>query len=222
MRKITIAIDGHSSCGKSTLAQDLSEALNYLYISSGAMYRAVTLFFLQQKVDIKNEDAVRAALEQIQIHFEVENDQTLTFLNGKNVETEIRKMYVSDFVSPVSAISSVRKAMVAQQQAMGINQGIVMDGRDIGTVVFKDAALKIFLTADPDVRTQRRYDELLAKGEPVDFDQVKANLLKRDHIDSTRSDSPLRKAEDAIVIDNSNLSKKEQMAMVLALVKERS
>lgn len=186
------------------------------------MYRAVTLFFLQKNVDIKDDAAVQHALQEIDIHFEVHEGKTLTFLNKQNVEEEIRTMYVSDFVSPVSAISAVRKAMVQQQQLLGKDKGIVMDGRDIGTVVFKDAELKIFLTADPDIRAHRRFNELQAKGKTVDFESVKANLVKRDHIDSTREDSPLAKAEDAIVVDNSNLSRTEQMAMILALIKERT
>ncbi len=221
LKKIIIAIDGHSSCGKSTLAHDLSKNLDYIYISSGAMYRAVTLYFLQHNVDIKDEAAVAKALEQIKIHFEIEKDNTLTFLNDVMVEEEIRSMYVSNFVSPVSTLPIVRKAMVAQQQVLGKDKGIVMDGRDIGTVVFKEAELKIFLTADPNIRAQRRYDEIKDKGEGVDIESVKANLISRDHIDSTREDSPLAKADDAVIIDNSNLSKKEQMAMVLALVQER-
>lgn len=218
MSKIIIAIDGHSSCGKSTLAKDLGEHFGYLYISSGAMYRAVTLYFLENEVDIKEEAAVANALEHIKIHFEIIDGETITFLNGKNVEKEIRMMPVSNFVSPVSTISIVRKAMVMQQQILGKNKGIVMDGRDIGTVVFRDAELKIFLTADLATRAQRRYDEMKSKGLNVSLEEVSANLAHRDHIDSTRKDSPLRKSKDAVVMDNSNLSKNEQLSMIISLV----
>lgn len=221
MDKIIIAIDGHSSCGKSTLANDLSEHFGYLYISSGAMYRAVTLYFLENNVDIKDAAAVETALEKIEIHFEIHDGVTLTFLNGKNVEDEIRAMPVSNFVSPVSTISAVRRAMVFQQQELGKTKGIVMDGRDIGTVVFRDAELKIFLTADIQTRAQRRYDEMEKKGLNVSFEEVQSNLTHRDHIDSTREDSPLMKAKDAVVIDNSNLTKTEQLAMIISLVNLR-
>lgn len=221
MDKIIIAIDGHSSCGKSTLANDLSEHFDYLYISSGAMYRAVALYFLENQVDIKDGPAVSAALEKIDIHFEIHDGITLTYLNGKNVEEEIRGMRVSNFVSPVSTISAVRRAMVLQQQELGKTKGIVMDGRDIGTVVFRDAELKIFLTADIQTRAQRRYDEMETKGLNVSFEEVQSNLAHRDHIDSTREDSPLMKAKDAVVIDNSNLSKTEQLAMIISLVNLR-
>ena len=221
MDKIIIAIDGHSSCGKSTLANDLSEHFGYLYISSGAMYRAVTLYFLENQIDIKDAAAIDTALEEINIHFEIQEGITSTYLNGKNVEDEIRKMPVSNFVSPVSTISAVRRAMVLQQQELGKSKGIVMDGRDIGTVVFRDAELKIFLTADIQTRAQRRYNEMEVKGLNVSFEEVQSNLTHRDHIDSTREDSPLMKAKDAIVIDNSNLSKTEQLAMIISLVNLR-
>lgn len=221
MDKIIIAIDGHSSCGKSTLANDLSEHFGYLYISSGSMYRAVTLYFLENQVNIKDAAAVDTALKKIDIHFEIHNGVTLTYLNGKNVEDEIRAMPVSNFVSPVSTISAVRRAMVLQQQELGKSKGIVMDGRDIGTVVFRNAELKIFLTADIQTRAQRRYNEMEAKGLNVSFDEVQSNLTHRDHIDSTREDSPLMKAKDAVVIDNSNLTKVEQLAMIISLVNLR-
>lgn len=219
--KIIIAIDGHSSCGKSTLANDLSEHFGYLYISSGAMYRAVTLYFLENQIDIKDSAAVNTALKKIDIHFEIHEGVTLTYLNGKNVEDEIRGMAVSNFVSPVSTISAVRRAMVLQQQQLGKSKGIVMDGRDIGTVVFRDAELKIFLTADIQTRAQRRYNEMEAKGLNVSFEEVQSNLTHRDYIDSTREDSPLMKAKDAVVIDNSNLSIAEQLAMIISLVNLR-
>jgi CMP/dCMP kinase len=220
-KKITIAIDGYSSCGKSTLAKALAKKLHYIYADSGAMYRAVTLFFLDNKVDIYDKKQVEAAIPHINIHFQ--NDEMghrRTFLNAQDVEDEIRKMYIAEFVSKVAAISEVRRAMVKQQQAMGKRKGIVMDGRDIGTVVFKDAELKIFLTAAPDIRTQRRVDELTQKGQPTTAEAVKKNLLERDFIDANREDSPLRKADDAIEIDNSNMTEVEQLEVVLKIVED--
>ncbi|MBR9920239.1 MAG: (d)CMP kinase [Bacteroidetes bacterium] len=221
MSNITIAIDGHSSCGKSTLAKDLARALDYVYVDSGAMYRAVTLFFLENEVDPIDAPAVDKALDAIDIRFEKMDGQNHTFLNGENVEEEIRKMYISDYVSPVAAIPNVRRALVQQQRDLGKDGGIVMDGRDIGTVVFPDAELKIFLTADLDIRTRRRFEELMQKNIPSDLALVKQNLLERDHIDSTRSDSPLKKAEDAVVIDNSRLNREDQLKKVYLLAKER-
>lgn len=221
LRKITIAIDGHSSCGKSTLAKDLAKALDYIYVDSGAMYRAVTLFFIQNKIDIKDKESVTKALDHIAIRFVQKAGQRRTHLNGVDVEDAIRTMEVSELVSPVSAISEVRRALVKQQQEMGEAKGIVMDGRDIGTVVFPNAELKIFLTAANETRSQRRYEELLAKGMKVSLEEIKQNLKERDHIDSTRKDSPLRRAETAIVIDNSYLSRDEQFQMILALAKLR-
>ena len=221
MKKITIAIDGHSSCGKSTLAKSLSKALNYIYIDSGAMYRAVTYFFLENNIDLEDEQAIMKSLNNIEIRFEKSELGIRTILNGKDIEDEIRKMRVSKMVSPVAAISAVRKELVRQQRILGKEKGIVMDGRDIGTVVFKDAELKIFLTADIETRTQRRFDELFAKGLNVDFETVKANLLERDHIDSTRADSPLKKADDAIVINNSFLTPQQQLEKAIELVEEK-
>jgi CMP/dCMP kinase len=221
LKKIIIAIDGHSSCGKSTLAQQLADELSYTYISSGKMYRAVTLYFLENKIDYHKPEAVTKALDVIHIHFEKHNGNDITFLNGKNVEKEIVDMNVVEHVSHVAAISAVRRAMVALQQKMGERKGIVMDGRDIGSVVFKDAELKLFVTANPDVRAQRRYQELMGKGQQVSLADIKKNLLDRDYIDSNRVDSPLLQASEAVLIDNSNLSKKEQLAMVLALTYER-
>lgn len=217
-KKIVVAIDGFSSCGKSTLAKALAKALNYIYVDSGAMYRAVTLYFIEHKTDYNNQEAVHQALKNIEIRFQNTSKGCRTILNGRDVEEEIRKMYVSELVSPVAAISLVRKAMVQQQQHMGKDKGIVMDGRDIGTVVFPDAALKIFLTADPDIRAQRRFEELRAKGHNLDLKSIKENLLERDYIDSTRKDSPLKKANDAIVIDNTHLTQEEQLAKALQLV----
>ena len=219
--KITIAVDGYAACGKSTLAKALAKALNYVYVDSGAMYRAVTLYFLDNNIDIENAAAVDEALNNIKIHFENINGKNHTFLNNQNVETEIRSMRVSDFVSPVATISVVRKAMVKLQQSMGTEGGIAMDGHDIGTVVFKDAELKLFLTASIEERTRRRLAEWNSKGvTDISEEEVKENLLKRDHIDSSREDSPLCQAEDAIEIDNSYLTPDEQLEFALNLAKE--
>jgi len=219
--KILIAIDGYSACGKSTLAKDLSKKLDYAYIDTGAMYRAVTLYFLRNKIAIEDKIAVTDALTAINIEFINVKGKNRTVLNGEDIEEEIRKMYVSQYVSPVAAISAVRRAMVAQQQMMGEKKGVILDGRDIGTVVFPQAELKLFLTASPEIRTQRRYDELVQKGQSTNFEEIKANLLERDQIDSNRADSPLKQAVDAVVIDNTNLSIREQLGMVKVLVKER-
>lgn len=222
MKRIIIAIDGLSSCGKSTLAKALAKSLHYAYLDSGAMYRAVTLYFLDQNIDYNDPVAVAEALQNIEIHFERIDGQNRTFLNGRDVEHDIREMRVSDHVSPVSAISAVRRAMVAQQQAMGKRRDIVADGRDIGTVVFPDAELKIYLTADADVRTSRRHLELAAKGIDAEWDDIQRNLLERDHIDSNRADSPLRKADDAEVIDNTLLSEEQQLEKAIALVRQKT
>ena len=219
MKKIIIAIDGYSSCGKSTLAKGLAKTLHLAYLDSGAMYRAVTLYFLENNINYEDLSAVEAALAHISIHFERLHGQNHTFLNDRDVETEIRSMQVSEHVSPVSAISMVRKAMVKQQKDFGKRRNIVADGRDIGTVVFPDADLKIFLIADADVRTSRRHLELASKGIDAEWDDILKNLMERDRIDSTRADSPLRQAEDAIVLDNTLLSEEEQLKKALALVK---
>lgn len=213
--KIVIAIDGFSSCGKSTMAKDLARKIGYIYIDSGAMYRAVTLFCLNRGLidgDTVDTEALRPLMTEIHIKFRLNpaTGKADTYLNGENVEQEIRSMHVSDKVSPVSAIPFVRTALVALQQEMGRQKGIVMDGRDIGTTVFPDAELKIFVTASAATRAQRRVDELRAKGVPVDFDEVVANIVKRDHIDQTRKESPLRKADDAIELDNSTLTIEQQ------------
>lgn len=221
MKKIIVAIDGFSSCGKSTLAKALAKSLHYAYLDSGAMYRAVTLYFLENQTDYENPAAVEEALHHIEIHFERVAGQNHTFLNGRDVEYGIRGIAVSEHVSPVSAISTVRRAMVRQQQMMGKRRGIVADGRDIGTVVFPDAELKIFLTAEADVRTSRRHLELAAKGIDAAWDQVQRNLLERDRIDSSRSDSPLRQADDAVVIDNTLLSETQQLEKALSLARQR-
>lgn len=217
MKKIVIAIDGHSSSGKSTMAKELAQEIGYVYIDTGAMYRAVTLYALRQgyiQGNSINEKALEADMPRLSITFQSNpgTGKSDTFLNGEDVEKEIRGMEVANKVSLVASMGFVRKAMVAQQQAMGKEKGIVMDGRDIGTVVFPHAELKLFVTASPEVRAQRRVDELLAKGEKVSYEEVLENVKKRDFIDSTREESPLRKADDAIVLDNSNMSRAEQKA----------
>lgn len=220
LQKIIIAIDGFSSCGKSTVAKQLASLLGYNYIDTGAMYRAVTLFCLRRNLiinqQVKKEELIALLSE---IHIEFKYNKTLqrseTCLNGEIVEEEIRQLPVSDNVSQVSVIREVREKMVALQQKMGQEKGIVMDGRDIGTVVFPNAELKIFMTASPHIRAQRRYDELKAKGQDVLFDDILSNVEMRDHIDQTREESPLRQADDALVLDNSNLSREEQLQWII-------
>ncbi|NBC09153.1 MAG: (d)CMP kinase [Bacteroidetes bacterium] len=214
MHKIIIAIDGHSSCGKSTLARSLAQRLGYTYIDSGAMYRAVTLYLLRHGISAAERERIDAVLPKLQLSF---NDKNEMLLNGENVEHEIRQMKVSNYVSEVAAVPEVRRAMVEQQQEMGRQRGIVMDGRDIGTVVFPDAELKIFLTASSQTRAQRRHEELRQKGYPSTIAEVEKNLAHRDHIDSTREDSPLKQAADAIIIDNTRLSREAQLARALEL-----
>lgn len=225
-KKITIAIDGHSSCGKSTIAKALAAKFGYIFIDSGAMYRAVTLFALRNCLvagDVVCREELIRVLPEIQISFRYnpEKQKSDTFLNGENVEDEIRQLPVSQSVSLIAAIPEIRTAMVEQQQEMGKNKGIVMDGRDIGTVVFPEAELKLFVTASPEIRAQRRFDELIAKGEDVSYEEILKNVQERDFIDSTRETSPLKKADDAIVLDNSNMSREEQMEWVEAKVAER-
>ena len=215
MKKITIAIDGFSSCGKSTMAKDLAKEIGYIYIDSGAMYRAVTLYSLQQGIfGADGVDEVRLQQEMEQIHISFQLNATTgrpdTYLNGVNVEQQIRTMEVSSHVSPIAALPFVREAMVKQQQEMGKAKGIVMDGRDIGTTVFPDAELKIFVTASPEIRAQRRYDELKAKGEQANLQEILENVKQRDYIDQHRETSPLRKADDALLLDNSQLTIAEQ------------
>lgn len=214
-KRITIAIDGHSSCGKSTMAKALAKRIGYAYIDTGAMYRAVTLYCLEHdmiKGDEVNMPRLRRHMPKIEITFKVNNEgKSETWLNGKNVEQEIRGMEVSSKVSLIAAIGFVRRAMVAQQQVMGKEKGIVMDGRDIGTVVFPDAELKFFVTASAQVRAERRFKELQAKGDTTTtLEQVLANVEERDRIDSTRKESPLRQAPDALLLDNSNLTIEQQ------------
>ena len=224
--KIIIAIDGHSSCGKSTIAKAVAAQFGYVFIDSGAMYRAVTLFALRHNLienGIANEQELISLLPEIKIEFRFnpEKQKSDTYLNGENVEDEIRQLPVSQNVSPVATIAEVRAEMVRQQQEMGKNKGIVMDGRDIGTVVFPEAELKLFVTASPEIRAQRRFDELTAKGETVSYDEILQNVLERDRIDSTRETSPLRKADDAQVLDNSHMTREEQLKWVVKKVEEK-
>lgn len=217
MKKIVVAIDGHSSCGKSTTAKLVASELHYAYIDTGAMYRSVTLYFLQHQIDFADPAAVRQALHDLEISFR-RNPKSLrneAFLNGENVENEIRKMYISDKVSEVSTIAAVRRAMVKQQQQMGQRRGVVMDGRDIGTTVFPDAEVKVFMTADVYTRALRRQEELLEKSQEVPLEEIVENLRKRDMIDSTREESPLVRAQDAVLLDTSHLTIDEQVEFVL-------
>lgn len=216
-----IAIDGFSSCGKSTVAKALAKQLNFVFVDSGAMYRAVTLYFQRHQISLTDDVAIAQAIQDIHIDLVPQADKIQVLLNGEDISDAIRTMEVSEYVSEVSAIKAVRQAMVKQQQALGAKRNIVMDGRDIGTTVFPHADLKIFMTASPQVRAERRFAELTAKGEQLTMEEVKDNLAHRDHIDSTREESPLRQAEDAIVLDNSELNQEEQLAFVVDLVKSR-
>jgi cytidylate kinase len=226
VQKITIAIDGYSSCGKSTLAKALAQKLNYSYVDTGAMYRAVTLFALRNGIMDKehNLDTKRLidSLEGIELSFEFDSHHKTshTLLNGENVEALIRTMDVSENVSKVSAIKEVREKMIAIQRYLGKKKGVVMDGRDIGTNVFPKAEVKLFMTADTDVRAQRRLDELTSHGHYFTVEEVKHNLIERDHADSTRKENPLTQAEDAIVLDNTDISKEEQLEFVLKLIED--
>lgn len=219
-KKIVIAVDGFSSCGKSTMAKDLAKAIGYIYIDSGAMYRAVTLFALRRNLFLAdgqvNEEQLRAELPEIRITFVLNQEQRPeTYLNGENVEKEIRGLEVSSRVSRIAALDFVRAELVHQQQLMGQEKGIIMDGRDIGTCVFPNAELKIFVTASAEIRAQRRYDELNAKGEKVNFEEILHNVQERDRIDMTRAVSPLRKADDALELDNSHLTPEQQKEWLL-------
>lgn len=226
MSKITVAIDGYSSCGKSTLAKQLASKLNYIYVDSGAMYRAVALFGIENDLASKGTvkaDKLISKLDEINVELEYNSvtQKVTTFLNGKNVEDEIRTMRVSDVVSYVSVIKEVRAKLRAMQQEMGEMGGVVMDGRDIGTAVFPNAELKIFMTASPEVRAQRRFAELQAKGKSVTLEEVLANLASRDEEDTSRKEDPLTQADDAVVLDNSDLSPKQQLELALRWVAER-
>lgn len=224
MKKITIAIDGHSSCGKSTMAKDLAREVGYVYVDTGAMYRSVTLYALRHGLfnadsTIKTQE-LEAAMPDISIDQRMVDGKTTTFLNGENVEREIRTLEVSNHVSPIATLAFVRTALVAQQQRMGQAGGIVMDGRDIGTVVFPKAELKVFVTAKPEVRAQRRYDELQQKGMPADYADILTNIQERDYIDSHREVNPLRQADDALLLDNSHMTIDEQKQWLLERFKE--
>jgi len=228
MKKITIAIDGHSSCGKSTMAKDLAREVGYIYVDTGAMYRSVTLHALRKGLFEADGSVKTAALEaempNISISFRLnpETGRPDTYLNGECVEKEIRSLEVSSHVSPIAAVGFVRRALVAQQQQMGKDKGVVMDGRDIGTVVFPDAELKVFVTASAAVRAQRRFDELKAKGMPADYADILKNVEERDYIDSHREESPLRQADDAILLDNSDMTIAEQKQWLLDRFRERT
>lgn len=216
MKKIVVAIDGYSACGKSSTAKQVAQHLGYKFIDTGAMYRAVTLFFIRNGVIVEDLEEVERALDQCEIGFEGKT----VLLNGENIDMEIRTQAVNNSVSQVSAISLVRKKMVVQQQEIGIEKGVVMDGRDIGTVVFPEAELKIFMTAEMDTRARRRQKELQMKGLDEDLESIKRNLAERDHVDSNRADSPLRKAEGAIEIDTTSMTLDQQIDQIVNLAKE--
>jgi cytidylate kinase len=225
--KLVIAIDGYSSCGKSTVAKDLAKLLNIIFIDSGAMYRCVTLYALRNnliKGDEIDQQGLKVALNEISISFKFDapSKTNETYLNGHSVEKQIRSLEVSDHVSAISALGFVRKKMVELQQKMGETESIVMDGRDIGTVVFPHAHLKLFMTASPEIRAQRRFKEFQEKNESITFDEVLENVKKRDHIDETRDESPLKRADDAIIIDNSHMTKEEQLAFIVDELKKRN
>lgn len=217
MRKnIVVAIDGYSSCGKSTLAKALAKKLGFIYIDSGAMYRAVTLYFIRNKVDINNQEAINDALQHVELNFHARDYESHILLNGEEVSDEIRQMPVSESVSEVSANKQVRHDMVKQQQRMGKSKNIVMDGRDIGTAVFEDAQIKFFMTADPKIRAERRHKEMMAKGDDkTTLEEVFENLAHRDYADTTRKESPLVRAEDAVILDNTDLTPEEQLQFAL-------
>lgn len=219
MKKTIIALDGHSSCGKSSTAKRVAKKLGYAFIDTGAMYRAVSLYFYDNHVTLTNPKEIEKALLELHITFQFNKHRGASdvYLNGLNVEEEIRKMYISQMVSEVSAITIVRKAMVAQQQKMAKHRGVVMDGRDIGTKVFPDAEIKVFMTADPAIRAERRQRELLAKGEMVDLDVILENIKKRDIIDSTREEGPLTQTPDAVLMDTSFMTLDEQVDFVVQL-----
>jgi len=226
MKKITIAIDGYSSCGKSTIAKDLANKLDYIYIDTGAMYRAVTFYLLKNNIITKDGKEVykmEEFLDEISITFQCDpkTKKCEIFLNGENVEADIRNMLIANNVSFVASSKEVREKLVSIQRELGISKGVVMDGRDIGTVVFPDAELKLFVTSDTDIRAKRRYNELRGKGEKVSLEDVKANLEKRDYIDSHRKESPLTQAEDAVIIDTSHLTREEQTDVAYELVMGR-
>ena len=214
-KNIVIAIDGYSSCGKSTIAKALAKKLHFIYIDSGAMYRAVTLYFLRNNIALDDHEAIQNALTDIHLNFHSRDYQSHITLNDEEVSEEIRQMPVSETVSHVSAIRDVRVEMVRQQQRMGKSKNIIMDGRDIGTVVFPDADLKLFMTADPKIRAERRYNELMLNGEEVTMEEVFDNIAHRDYLDTTREESPLVRADDAIILDNTSMDQAEQLNFAL-------
>jgi CMP/dCMP kinase len=218
LNNIVIAIDGYSSCGKSTLAKALAKKLHFIYIDTGAMYRAVTLYLLRNNIDINDEKAVEAVLDDIHLNFHSRDYKSHITLNGEEVSEEVRQMAVSEKVSEVSAIKAVRTEMVKQQQRMGESKNVVMDGRDIGTTVFPEAQIKIFMTADPNIRAERRFKELHTKGEDITLEEVFENIAHRDYQDTTRKESPLTRATDAIILDNTNLTEDEQLNFILKKV----
>jgi len=219
-KNVIIAIDGYSSCGKSTVAKALAKRLNYIYVDSGAMYRAVTLYLIENKIDIQDIQKIREALPAIHIELHLEKEKSIVLLNNRDVTENIREMQVSELVSDVSTIKEVRTAMVAQQQRMGRNKNIVMDGRDIGTTVFPNAQVKIFMMADPKVRADRRFIELKKSGKNITLEEVFDNLAHRDFQDTTRKESPLIRSEDAILLDNSKMDQEEQLNFVIHEVKK--
>lgn len=224
--KITIAVDGHSSCGKSTVAKEIAASFGLIYIDTGAMYRAVTLFALQNGLidgDLVDSEGLQASMDSINIELRKNSNGDIeTFLNGQNIEKEIRQIEVSSKVSAVSSLPFVRRKMVKIQQEMGRNGGVILDGRDIGTVVFPNADLKIFMTAAPEIRAMRRFEEMQQKGDKVTYEEILENVKSRDHADSTRKESPLVKADDALLLDNSHLNREEQMSWILERLKENN
>lgn len=222
-KKIIVTIDGLSSCGKSTLARQLAKKLGYIFVDSGAMYRAITVYFLRNNIDFKNVKEIKEAIENISIDFVLnpKTEQSEIYLNEENVEYIIRDLVVAEKVSEVAAIKEVREFAVAAQQKLGVGKGLVMDGRDIGTTVFPKAEIKFFMTANETIRVERRFSEMIAKNPNITIEEVKNNIAMRDYIDSNREFSPLRKADDAIELDNTNLSEEKQLDIALKLVKER-
>ena len=223
MKKIIITIDGYSSCGKSTLAKQVAKELNYVFVDSGAMYRAITFYFIQNNLNRENPDDVIKALQNITLKFEYNHEKGTSdiLINGENIESQIRDMAINDKVSEVAAILEIREFAVLEQQKNSIEKGIVMDGRDIGTVVFPEAELKIFLTANPEERVKRRYNQLIKFGKEVDREEIRKNLEKRDYIDTHRKVSPLKKADDAVTLDNTDLTTEEQLDIVLGWATEK-
>lgn len=220
-KKINIAIDGYSGCGKSTLAKELADCLHYVYLDSGAMYRAVTFYFQENHIDYENEDKLLKALEQINIRFDRKNGESLIFLNEVDVSRQIRTLRVSNEVSKTAAISPIRRFLVAKQKKLAVKKGVIMEGRDIGTVVLPEAEYKLFITAQTDIRVERRYRQLKESGSTVSLESIRKNLEERDFIDSTRKDSPLLCADDAIILDNSHFTREEQLNFVIQDIRKK-